>query len=179
MSSAGEHQVRCLSVDSLLRVNHLVSLPSDYADLVHRAAAFPCPNSVTGDESRTPAMCLVCGTVVCSQSYCCQSRTDDVAMGAAMRHVSSCGISCGLFLRIRDCQLMLLVPNNKGCFYTPPYVDEYGETDQGLRRGNPLTLSNEHYKRLQKLWLSHGIQEEIVHHLESSPTLFGFDWLTM
>ena len=31
-----------------------------------------------------------------------------------------------------------LADKEHGCFYSPPYVDDYGETDEGLRRGNPL-----------------------------------------
>lgn len=42
-----------------------------------------------------------------------------------------------------------------GVYITPPYVDKYGETDEGLRRGNPLTLNAKSYKDLHKQWLSH------------------------
>ena len=32
----------------------------------------------------------------------------------------------------------------------PPYLDQYGETDQGLKRGNPLTLCPERYSKERK-----------------------------
>ena len=35
--------------------------------------------------------------------------------------------------RVRECQLLLMSGKTKGCFYPPPYLDDYGETDQGLR----------------------------------------------
>ena len=35
--------------------------------------------------------------------------------------------------RVRDCQIILLAGKTKGCFVHPPYIDDYGETDQGLR----------------------------------------------
>lgn len=39
-----------------------------------------------------------------------------------------------LFLsRVRECQVLFLAGKTKGCFYPPPYLDDYGETDQGLR----------------------------------------------
>ena len=44
----------------------LISLPSDYSELINAASLFTCPNS-EGDEARTPAMCLVCGKLLCSQ----------------------------------------------------------------------------------------------------------------
>lgn len=61
----------------------------------------------------------------------------------------------------------------------PPYVDEYGETDQGLRRGNPLRFSPEKYDYLRKLWVNHAIPEEIVRTNErnsSVPSLTYTDW---
>jgi hypothetical protein len=36
------------------------------------------------------------------------------------------------FFRVRECQIVLLA-GTKGCFIPAPYVDSYGETDQGLR----------------------------------------------
>lgn len=65
-----------------------------------------CPSS-DGDESRVPAMCLVCGTVVCSQSYCCQTDIEDgVTIGAATAHANTCGAGTGIFLR-QDSHLSL------------------------------------------------------------------------
>lgn len=37
------------------------------------------------------------------------------------------------FCRVRECQVLFLAGKTKGCFYAPPYLDDYGETDQGLR----------------------------------------------
>merc|ERR1712013_813369 len=50
----------------------LIPLPRDYTDLMNLAANFVCCNSVTG-ESKTPALFLVCGLMVCSQSHCCDA----------------------------------------------------------------------------------------------------------
>ena len=47
------------------------------------------------------------------------------------------------------------------------------------RRGNPLHLCPERYQKLQKLWMSHGIAEEIVHLLESNANLMSFEWHNM
>lgn len=38
-----------------------------------------------------------------------------------------------LIYRVRECQLLLIASKNNSCSYIPPYVDEYGEPDQGLR----------------------------------------------
>jgi hypothetical protein len=44
-------------------------------------------------------MCLVCGEVVCSQSYCCQAELDGEAVGACTAHAHTCGARVGIFLR--------------------------------------------------------------------------------
>jgi len=65
-----------------------------------------CPNSTGSDESRTPTLCLVCGEMLCSQSYCCQvevngsnSRGRQEAIGAASSHTKVCGAGTGIYLR--------------------------------------------------------------------------------
>lgn len=94
---------------------------------------FSCPNS-DGDDSRAPALCLICGEMLCSQSYCCQTEVEGGdKVGACAAHAQKCGAGVGVFLRVRECQILLMANKNKGCFYSPPYLDAYGETDQGLR----------------------------------------------
>ncbi|XP_052273758.1 E3 ubiquitin-protein ligase UBR2-like isoform X2 [Dreissena polymorpha] len=158
-----------------LRINKLIELPYDYSELINKVSTFTCPKS-DGDDSRAPTMCLVCGQMLCSQSYCCQTEFEGVTVGAATEHAYKCGAGAGIFLRVRECQILLLAGRTKGCFVPPPYIDDYGETDQGLRRGNPLHLCKDSYAYLQKLWMSHAIPETIAHSLESNATLLTIDW---
>uniref|UniRef100_A0A3B3CFX9 E3 ubiquitin-protein ligase n=1 Tax=Oryzias melastigma TaxID=30732 RepID=A0A3B3CFX9_ORYME len=55
--------------------NRLIDLPEDYSVLINQASSFTCPRS-GGDKSRAPTLCLVCGAMLCSQSYCCQVEVD-------------------------------------------------------------------------------------------------------
>lgn len=155
--------------------NKLIDLPDDYSCLINQASNFSCPKS-GGDKSRAPTLCLVCGTMLCSQSYCCQTELEGEDVGACTAHTYSCGSGVGIFLRVRECQVLFLAGKTKGCFYPPPYLDDYGETDQGLRRGNPLHLCKERFKKIQKLWQQHSITEEIGHAQEANQTLVGIDW---
>uniref|UniRef100_A0A8C2EZR1 E3 ubiquitin-protein ligase n=1 Tax=Cyprinus carpio TaxID=7962 RepID=A0A8C2EZR1_CYPCA len=155
--------------------NHLIELPGDYSALINQASSFTCPKS-GGDKSRAPTLCLVCGAMLCSQSYCCQSELEGVDVGACTAHTFACGAGVGIFLRVRESQVLFLAGKTKGCFYAPPYLDDYGETDQGLRRGNPLHLCQERYRKIQKLWRQHSITEEIGHAQEANQTLVGIDW---
>lgn len=94
-------------------VNQLINLPKDYSELINSVSDFICPNS-EGDDARTPTICLVCGTILCSQSYCCQIEIDNGMVGACTYHAHTCGAGVGIFLRIRDCKILLLAGRSKG-----------------------------------------------------------------
>ncbi|XP_052749909.1 E3 ubiquitin-protein ligase UBR1 isoform X2 [Galleria mellonella] len=162
----------------------LIPLPDDFSELMNVVSEFSCPNSEK-EDSKYPTMCLVCSQILCSQSYCCQieirkprtgsggggrggrdSSTEHV--GAAVGHALRCGAGAGVFLRVRDCELMLLAAPARGAMLPAPYLDSYGETDQGLRRGNPLHLCPERYEKLRMLWLSHGLHEHIARAVDTS-----------
>ncbi|KAJ8911051.1 hypothetical protein NQ315_004698 [Exocentrus adspersus] len=157
-----------------LPVPHLIELPVDYSELINTVSTFTCPNS--DEDSRNPCMCLVCGEILCSQSYCCQTELNKMSVGACNFHASKCGAGIGIFLRVRECEILFLAAPHRGCFMSPPYLDDYGETDQGLRRGNPLRLCPEKYKKLQTLWLSHSIHEQIARSIETSTHIVATQW---
>ncbi|XP_022603880.1 E3 ubiquitin-protein ligase UBR2 isoform X2 [Seriola dumerili] len=155
--------------------NRLIELPEDYSVLINQASSFTCPRS-GGDKSRAPTLCLVCGSMLCSQSYCCQTEVDGEDVGACTAHTFTCGAGLGLFLRVRESQVLFVAGKTKGCFYPPPYLDDYGETDQGLKRGNPLHLCQERYRKIERLWRQHGVAEVIGHAQEANQTLVAIDW---
>ncbi|XP_037934845.1 E3 ubiquitin-protein ligase UBR1 isoform X2 [Teleopsis dalmanni] len=166
-------QGRDLKIVPCIRpVPHLVVLPEDYSDLINSVSDFICPNNER-EEMRTPTMCLICGEILCGQSYCCQPN----GVGACTHHASFCSSEIGIFLRIRDCHIVYL-GRKKGCFIPPPYIDEYGEADQGLRRGNPLRLCKERYKQIHLKWLGHGLIEEIARQMDSSTQVIA-QWVHM
>lgn len=158
-----------------LKVNKLIDLPEDYSDLINSISTFTCPKS-DFEDLRNPTMCLVCGEMLCSQSYCCQTEINKISVGACTYHASKCGAGVGIFLRVRECEILFLRSPTRGSFVCPPYLDEYGETDQGLRRGNPLHLCPEKYRRLNHIWLSHELYESIARAIESSSNLMPIQW---
>ncbi|XP_055915435.1 E3 ubiquitin-protein ligase UBR1 isoform X1 [Eupeodes corollae] len=164
-------------VPCTLPVPSLVALPDDYSDLINSVSELTCPNNER-EEMKTPTMCLICGDILCGQSYCCQPELEPTRIvGACTYHAHFCGAEIGVFLRIRDCQIVYL-GRNKGCFIQPPYLDEYGETDAGLRRGNPLTLCTERYRKIHLLWLGHGLHEEIAR-LNETTSITSHQWYDM
>ncbi|XP_047998255.1 LOW QUALITY PROTEIN: E3 ubiquitin-protein ligase UBR1 [Leguminivora glycinivorella] len=162
----------------------LVPLPDDFSELMNVVSEFSCPNSER-DDSKYPTMCLVCGQILCSQSYCCQTEIKKSGrsggselVGAVVAHALSCGAGAGVFLRVRDCELLLLAAPARGAMLPAPYLDNYGETDQGLRRGNPLHLCPSRYETLRMLWLSHGLHERIARTLDTN-MLVTTQWQNM
>jgi E3 ubiquitin-protein ligase UBR2 len=83
----------------------------------------------------------MCGEMLCSQPFCCQQEIGKKRVGNCTSHAYKCGNTCGLFLRVAECQVLLLDLHVKkgddiqvrGYFIPAPYLDEYGETDQGLK----------------------------------------------
>lgn len=152
-------------------VNRLVDLPYDYSELVDRVSNFTCP-SIKNEDSRTPTMCLVCNLMLCSQSFCCQRNqvagNGSLLVGSCTYHAHECSAGVGVFLRIRTCQILLLSGTSKGCYMPAPYIDDHGETDYNLMRGNPLHLNELLYEKLQHMWLNHAIPEQVSRILENS-----------
>ncbi|VDK79468.1 unnamed protein product [Litomosoides sigmodontis] len=158
--------------------NAFVQLPEDFSELINQAADFRCPSVPIDDRSSSaPSLCLLCGSLLCSQSYCCQRTVNGITLGACSYHLKTCtGSSGGVFLRIRDSQIVLLTSRERGCLLPAPYVDAYGETDSGFRRGNPLHLSYELYAKLENLWLNQSIAEEVANQYEIDHRNIGLEW---
>lgn len=57
----------------------LIPLPEDFSELMNIVSEFSCPNSER-EDSKNPTMCLICGQIVCSQSYCCQAEITKVRL---------------------------------------------------------------------------------------------------
>merc|ERR1711953_490859 len=74
-----------------------------------------CGNSVTG-ESKTPVLCLVCGAIVCSYSHCCESTISSFKCGGCTTHANNCGAGTGVFLRIRECFVVIHNKITRGWF---------------------------------------------------------------
>ncbi|GMR54164.1 hypothetical protein PMAYCL1PPCAC_24359 [Pristionchus mayeri] len=158
------------------RARELISLPKDFSDLITVAAKFRCPSIPLDEKSTMPTMCLLCGQLLCSQSYCCQKFVNKDNVGACMQHLPTCSGGTGMFLRIRDCYIVLLTNRLRGCIRAAPYVDEFGEVDQGFRRGNPMHLNEEMYAKLRHLWLHQNISEEVVNRYELDHRNMAYEW---
>lgn len=65
---------------ALQETKQLLQLPESYSVLVKEAAAFQCPQRLVdatyGDDGQATMLCLLCGTMLCTNSYCCQIEVE-------------------------------------------------------------------------------------------------------
>ncbi|KAF9353814.1 hypothetical protein BGX34_011365 [Mortierella sp. NVP85] len=155
-------------------IYELVGLPKRLDALFEQSIKYVCPkcNTVPHD----PALCLCCGTIVCSQSFCCLEGLDSEGRGECNTHALTCTGPVGIYLLIKKCVILLLHVRN-GCFHPAPFLDEHGEADLGLRRGRPQFLNPLRYDDLRRLWLTHGIPIHVARKIEQSYDFGG--WRTL
>ena len=185
------------SVKYPILVNRLYALPREYIDLMNQVSQGVAPYKYARDETRSPCICLTCGEIVVrpsstssptplltANSLISTLLNVDQNVGPCNLHTQQCCGSIGLYLRVKECSLLLLnIVNDgrthkaRGALMPAPYLDDYGETDQNLRRGNPLHLCDERYHALYRRWLSHTIPEDISRNMELNNTaLYAHPW---
>lgn len=73
-------------------------------------------------------------------------------VGVCIFYVFYCGVGVCIFLKIRECWVVLVEGKVRGCVYLVFYLDEYGEIDFGLKRGNFFYLFYEWYWKFYLVW---------------------------
>jgi len=141
----------------------LFGLPSDYTEILNKVLTYECPHgaSVSG-KSKSVAMCLICGEMLCYESYCCGGEMGNSKVGGCTLHAQKCGAGAGIFLKPNKCELLILMEQSRGGRFPAPYVDRFGEHDLDLLRGNPLKLDQSDYEKYNKLWQQNDLQTHIA-----------------
>lgn len=145
--------------------------------------SFRCPKFQSSNRDSTAViMCLICGELLCSNCYRCMVPAEDSneAIGNFTNHVRECGGSVGMGLWILECYMVLMnamdLEDVRGCILPAPYLDEYGESDIGLRSGNPLKLNSDLWKEFQQYWYQHTIIEKITSTNDQERKFVVFSW---
>uniref|UniRef100_A0A7S0IVX6 E3 ubiquitin-protein ligase n=1 Tax=Calcidiscus leptoporus TaxID=127549 RepID=A0A7S0IVX6_9EUKA len=134
-------------------VARLLPLPARFTDLFPVRAT--CRR--TGCSPDEPALCMLCGRLLCAGSACCKVN----GVGALTQHAAVCGRGTGLFFLLYKCSTVL-IRGLHAAYAFSVYVDEHGEEDSGLRRGLPLMVDSKRVAQLEHLWASHGVAREVV-----------------
>ncbi|KAJ9477110.1 E3 ubiquitin-protein ligase UBR1 [Pseudozyma hubeiensis] len=146
-------------------IYELAKLPADLATLLQDTRRRPCKKC--GNVPSEPALCLLCGDVVCLQSFCCQSE-DDGERGEGNQHMDTCGGSVGVYFKIKSNLVLLLYQGNGTFHFLSPYLDSHGEIDVGLRKGRPQKLHQQRYDELRKQIWGHGVANIVARKIEAA-----------
>lgn len=84
----------CPQLPALQKPRVLVDLPQSYSVLVKSAASFQCSKRLMtetyNDDGQAAMLCLVCGNMLCTNSYCCQiemeKESDKIRIGGFTQH---------------------------------------------------------------------------------------------
>eukprot|EP01105_Mastigella_eilhardi_P008420 TRINITY_DN2041_c0_g1_i2.p1 TRINITY_DN2041_c0_g1~~TRINITY_DN2041_c0_g1_i2.p1 ORF type:complete len:1518 (+),score=333.19 TRINITY_DN2041_c0_g1_i2:101-4555(+) len=156
----------CLSpADRTLPAFALVPLPEQYITLFQQCTDAPCACCGVA-PARDPALCLVCGAVLCARARAAAAVELPGLPGECSAHAASrclCGV--GVFLLVRHAEVIILLPyRGSGCRWGSMYVDEHKEPDLGLKRGRPLFLDEGRYEQLRALVLAHDAENLCSQH---------------
>ncbi|KAI9032184.1 hypothetical protein DFJ74DRAFT_653542 [Hyaloraphidium curvatum] len=148
-------------------IPQLVALPQQLTLLIESSIAFVCGKC--GTTPTDPALCLLCGQYVCSQSMCCAENRQ----GECNQHMQNCGGETGIFFIVKRGAILYLHRGN-GTFVPMPYLDTHGESDVGLKRGRPAFFNAKRYADIRKTWLTLQIPQLIARKVESSYDVGGW-----
>ena len=153
------HRLAELPAFRALRPLQLHSLPPDFATLTSQLHARCC--IACSRPPVEPALCLVCGALVCADRRRRDRSADITREGSCTRHARECSAGAALFYLVHK-GVVLLVDGPHSAYHPSLYVDAHGEEDRDLRRGNPLFLSQERVATVHKLWLSHALPNAVA-----------------
>ena len=79
-----------------------------------------------------PALCLLCGLMVCLGGDCCKSRRGEVMLKEGVRHSIDCGGGTAPFIAVAS-SFVKVIHGNRVVYWGSVYVDAHEEEDIGLR----------------------------------------------
>ena len=125
----------------------LIELPEVYVTLLLQHQECQC--ALCGQVPKEPALCLVCGSLVCFK------KADGT--GECAKHAQQCCGDVGAFLVLRACAVVLLLGSGRQCVWGSLYLDAHGEKDAYLQRGKTLYLQPKKYRLLSRSLINHSI----------------------
>jgi E3 ubiquitin-protein ligase UBR1/E3 ubiquitin-protein ligase UBR3 len=126
--------------------------------------------SSCGEMPADPAICLICGELLCCDADCCR---DASGIGECSQHAAEESAGVGIFLLLRSTQLLLL-RNNRTCMGLSLYLDIHGEEDLYLRRSQLLYLSDLRLNEVRRLWMTAAFDYDsyILRNSQSRPNVY-------
>lgn len=141
-------------VTTALRPVGLIPLPHEFAELYSRVRGQSCTHC--GKPPSQPALCLLCGSLLCAHTACCEVNRE----AECTRHTRTCHGSDGIFL-VLPWASVIMIHDGYADTFPSIYVDAHGDEDERMKRGKPLFLSRERYAHLTEVWASYAVSREI------------------
>jgi hypothetical protein len=133
-----------------------INLPKNLVDLIKLVIDKPCIRCKQCPQD--PAVCLLCGELVCLDADCCKS---DSGEGECTQHAKKCGAGQGVFV-LPYASVVVAVGHPRNCIWEGPYEDSHGEPDSYLKRSCKLTLSQHRLDQMRMFYTRGTIPMEIV-----------------
>jgi len=143
---------RCASLGPIPPRPPFIALPTNFSELYNSCIHRKC--LLCGTTPVQPAICLLCGTLVCAGSECCRTSGDE----ECCIHAQSCHHGVGVFVVVRTTATLLVI-GRRYCWWGSLYLDVHGEEDRGLTRGRPLLLAKNRLQELTTLWQGNSMRE--------------------
>jgi hypothetical protein len=141
------------AIGGLVKFLHL---PENLVDLIRIVIDKPCNRCGTCPQD--PAVCMLCGELVCLDSECCKSEQGE---GECTRHAKECGAGQGVFI-LPFASIVVAVGYPRNAIWEGPYEDSHGEPDSYLKRSCKLKLSQHRLDQMRLLYTRGSIPIEIV-----------------
>jgi hypothetical protein len=155
--------VRDISVNPALKMPHaigglveFIKLPEKLTDLIRETMKRSCEKCKS--KPQDPAICLLCGAVLCLDSDCCKGPEGE---GECTQHAEKCGAGQGVFI-LPYASIVVAVASPRNCIWDGPYEDSHGEPDSYMKRSCKLTLSQRRLDQMRLLYTRGCIAIEIV-----------------
>ncbi|VDO05848.1 unnamed protein product [Rodentolepis nana] len=175
-AASGDEHLSLLP-EPYIKLPRLIQLPKDYATLISLVTEIKGVHRGSNIHS-DPSLCLVCGAVACFACYSCRrsesipvvntnlsgnantsqsasSRRRETVVFDIQAHIRRFHAGYGLVMLFSGGVLLFSDQARRIAELGSPYTDEFGESDIGLKRGNPLYLDDKLYEEFNRTWLKH------------------------
>lgn len=179
---ATNHETMAPLVSAYDYINLRQHLTDDAWELIRDTAFRMCPTC--GTQPPNPLLCLICGSIICHQSMCCDRNKDanvlqmlsalerngvgfhanDMAHiynDEVVAHTNVCGGGQGMYISPYNCFLVFM-DERRHCVTHTLYADNYGNKDLHASVYGPVVLSQTKLTNIINAYCQGKLTQEII-----------------
>lgn len=148
----------------------LTPLPTSFGEMVQ--VHYKRENPICQKRPQNPAVCLICGAIVCRLSDCCKKGN----VGGCTSHAYECGLCQGVFIDVNSGEFFM-ISENRASPYDSAYLNSYRESRGRSTRDVDLeyNLDMDRYNEVRDMFLDHAIVGRIISQKTSGATIIFRD----